>query len=222
MYQDLGVGFLLDLAICKEGNTVRKRSRLTLMVLAIVMALVLSSCWQIRRVGVNRWQIDVSETATVTLDLAKDGPATTSEGYPFVLIGFSDNLRNAGKKWDAQGNFGGPESGVKDQALKLSLLGDEGFCDVGGAALSEVESAYANWIALRMSDQFDLATVGDNDILRFKHSLGIASGATVPGTGYFMYISGLFGDDGDLVAEPGETVCQSVYTGAISLVAPGA
>jgi len=220
MYQDRGVGFLLDLAICKEGKTVRKRSRLTLIVLAVVMAMVLSSCWQIRRVGVNKWVITVSDTATVTLDLAKDLPDQSVVGYPFVLVGFSSNLRNAGKKWDAQGNFGGPETGVKDQSLKLSLLGDEGFCDVGGALISDIASGYSNWIALRMSTEIDLDTVAADAVLRFKHSLGIASGATVPDAGTFIYITGVWGDDGDLVAEAGETVCQSTYNGTLALVAP--
>lgn len=199
---------------------VRTRSRLTLMVLAIVMALVLSSCWQIRRVGVNRWEITVSDTATITLDLAKDTSARDTVGYPFVIVGFTSNLRNAGKKWDALGNLGGPETGVKDQSLKVSLLADEGFCSIGGASMSDLTSGVSNWVAFRMSSQVDLATVAADTILRFKHSLGVAAGAALPDEGYFTYITGLWGDDGDLVAEPGETVCQSIYTGTIALRTP--
>ena len=109
---------------------------------------------------------------------------------------------------------------MKDQSLKLSLLADDGFCNIGGAALSDVQAGYDNWIALRMSDEIDLDTVGADTILRFKHSLGVAAGATVPSIGNFIYITGLFGDDGDLVAEPGETVCQSVFTGALQIASP--
>ena len=198
----------------------RNRSRLTLLVLAIVMALVLSSCWQIRRVGVNKWQITIAETTTVTLDLAKDDPDSTVVGYPFVLVGFSGDLRNAGKKWDALGNFGGPETGVKDAFLKKSILNDEGLCGVGGAVMSEVKSGYDNWVAFRMSDEIDFATVGDNEVLRFKHSLGVAAGAELGNTEAFIYIAGTFGDDGDLVAEPGETVCQSTYAGTVKVLDP--
>ena len=198
----------------------RKRSRLTLVVLAVVMAMVLSSCWQIRRVGVNTWEITVSDTATVTLDLAKDVPDQDTVGYPFVIVGFSSNLRNAGKKWDAQGNFGGPETGVKDQSLKVSLLADEGFCSIGGALMSDISSGYTNWVAFRMSSEIDLGTVAAGEILRFKHSLGVAAGATVPEQGNFIYITGLWGDDGDLVAEAGETICQWSYNGTIALLSP--
>lgn len=198
----------------------QNRSRLMLMVLAIVMALVVSSCWQIRRVGVNRWEITVSETTTVTLDLAKDVADRNVVGYPFVIVGFSSNLRNAGKKWDAQGNFGGPETGVKDQSLKVSLLADEGFCGVGNAVMSDISGAYTNWVAFRMSDEVDMGAVAADTILRFKHSLGVAAGATVPSAGTFIYITGVWDDDGDLVAEPAETVCQSTYNGTVSIVSP--
>jgi hypothetical protein len=199
---------------------VRNRSRLTLLVLAIVMALVLSSCWQIRRVGVNKWQITVSERATVTLDLAKASPENDQDGYPFVMAGFTDGLRNAGKKWDVQGNFGGPETGVKDNSLKQSVLNGDAICNVGSATFAEFSSGYSTWIALRTSNTIDLATAGDDEILRFKHSLGVAAGATVPSVQSFFYVSGIWVDDGDLVAEPGEVLCQSSYNGSMNLVAP--
>ena len=72
-----------------------------------------------------------------------------------------------------------------------------------------------------MSSEIDQGLIGANDILRFKHSLGVASGATVPALGSFIYITGIWADDdGDLVADPGESLCQSMYSGSLSLVAP--
>ncbi|MDJ0960881.1 MAG: hypothetical protein QNJ88_09490 [Acidimicrobiia bacterium] len=198
----------------------QKRSRFTLVVLAVVVALVVSSCWQIRRVRVNKWVITAAETTTVTLDLAKDVPDQDTVGYAFVLVGITSNLRVAGRKWDTLGNFGGFEVGVKDALLKTSLLADEGFCSLGGASLGAAESGYSKWVAFRTSKEIDLSGVAANTILRFKHKLGVAPGATLPDVANFIYITGLWGDDGDLVPEPAETVCQSSYHGTLALAVP--
>lgn len=197
----------------------QRRARLTLVVLATVVALVMSSCWQIRRAVVNEWQISGNERARVTLDLAKDNPETAAVGYPFVMVGYS-NLRNAGRQWDLLGNFGGKAQGVKDPSLKQAMLNGDATCNVGGASIVDIASGYDTWVAFRMSSEIDLSTTDDNAILRFKHALGVGTGVTAPDQGSFFYVSGIYGDDGDLIAEPGEVVCQSVYSGTIAIVAP--
>jgi hypothetical protein len=197
----------------------QRRSRFALVVLATVVALTVSSCWQIRRAVINEWQIAGSERARVTLDLAKDSPTTMAVGYPFVMVGYS-NLRNAGRQWDLLGNFGGKETGVKDPSLKQAMLNGDATCNVGGASIVDIASGYTTWVAFRMSSEIDLSTTGDNAILRFKHALGVGAGVAAPAQGSFFYVTGIYGDDGDLIAEPGEVVCQSVYNGTIAIVAP--
>jgi hypothetical protein len=192
---------------------------LTLVVLATVVALVMSSCWQIRRAVINEWQLSGNERARVTLDLAKDNPETILEGYPFVMVGYS-NLRNAGRQWDLLGNFGGKQTGAKDPSLKQALLNGDATCNVGGASIVDIASGYDTWVAFRMSNEIDLSTTDDNAVLRFKHALGVGAGVAAPAVGSFFYVTGVYTDDGDLIAESGEVICQSVYNGTIAIVEP--
>jgi hypothetical protein len=197
----------------------RTRSRFTLVAAAAVLALLLSSCWQISRVSVNRWviSVDADTKSAVTLDLIKSNPELTSEGYAFLVIGYdSSQMRNAGRTWDTQGNYGGPFSGVKDGSLRNQLLAGSA-CSLGqDTNLSDLEGDFPTWIVFRTANQIDFATVTQDDVLRVKQFFKPANGAITPLPGAFVFVSGWWGDANDNgVVNAFEVQCQATYGGAL-------
>jgi hypothetical protein len=196
---------------------VKTRSRFTFVVLAMAMAMLLSSCWQIARIGVTDWTLSIDEdTKTrIRLDLIKGNPELTGDAYGVVVVGWEGTqLRSGGRQFDPLGNFGGPFTGVKDTNLRTQILAGAG-CAVGGTTVADISGDFSMWQVWRTPSQIDFSSITQDDALRFKQFFRPAAGAIAGLPTGFIIITGSWADDGDGVVEAFELYCQSTYAGSL-------
>lgn len=195
----------------------RRRSMLFLGVL-LVGTLVLSSCFSVRSFYWTRKSATPSSSINAVLNL-RPYNNTNINGYPFVLIGTETgkgftfgNLR----VWDDDGNFDGPKTMVRDDALRNWVFANN-YCNFGGVDASDVTGM--TWTLFRTPDRLQSGTnVNLNAQTKFRVKVpGTASPGSSPS---FMFFSGEWTSDDTIPGGADAASCTGLIGTTLPIVAP--
>ena len=200
----------------------QKRSRVVLLALAMALALVLSSCWQIRLVKVNKWTAATGEVAVITFDLY---PAIDmsgeNDGYPIVIAAYGTQLQNRGTTFDVFNNYNGKEKGTSDATLRSYMVANA-QCDVGGTEIAELSAEWANLKVFRPAATVTGPALATTDALRVKWRVRVTNDALEGVPAPFVIMTGVwFDNDTDGVPDSDDTFyCSSSFGNTILPTAP--
>ena len=159
--------------------------------------------WQI---GTARLSPEIISVGRLTIDMRASGDNATSSGFNIVVVGYDNINPRVGRVFDADGNFGGPYTGVVDNGLRNIILAGESGCSVGGIDVSEFSGSFTKWLAFRTPVVID-QTGHDGARHLFQHGIRAGNTSEVDQVGTVAVFTGMWADDGDLVAESGEIAC---------------
>ena len=183
----------------------------------MVAAMVLSSCWTISAGLVTAKEMSPGGVGKFVLDMRPLDDTSTSVGYPFVLVGYSEIDPRVGRVFDVDGNWGGPWTGTIDGDLVSLLMSGSGVCSVGSNHVSTIESSYTKWLAFRTPVTVSQAGALDPRF-RVEHGIKRPASATNSDTGQLAIFSGTWNDDGDGIPEAAEVGCAGSWFTSVPYV----
>jgi len=175
------------------------RKRLTVMAGLLALTMVLTGCFTLRSWNWTKYKLAPGNTAVVTATLKPAFPSGSSTGYAVVLVGYKDLVPKEYDKFDTGGNYGGPHEGIRSVSLENFMLSN---CSALGVTIQDFDAD--QWVAFRTEEE---VTATGKKGLNFKHRAGPASNETAI-QGALLIVSGLWQDDGDLIAEAFEVTCS--------------
>lgn len=194
-----------------------KRKFRSVVPLILAVALLTSACFQIRFFRQDPASLALGEQGVVRLDLHRVSlDENNTAGYTFLLIGWEDaDLKLDGtRKFDHQGNFGGPFDRVKNNALRNVLL-TMGNCVANGIDAANI-TGMTSWRAYRTTVKMD-STAGTADD-PFKIAVRFTRLFTDDdGRGNFVIFSGTWADlTLNDIPDPGEMACAGLVFSSYS------
>lgn len=194
----------------------RKRSRLVILALAMALALVLSSCWQIRLVKSSQWQLAPGDVAVITMDLYPTVDLAGTDGYPIVIVAYETSLQNRGTTFDVRNNYDGREKGTSDGTLRSYLIANN-LCSVGGTDVGELASNFGQLKAFRTDAPISGDATSQTTELRVKWRAALGNGATEDFPAPFIILTGIwFDDNSNGIPGSGDTFwCAGSFGGSL-------
>jgi len=192
---------------------------ITLTALFLAATLILSACFSVRSFYWSRKSAVPGGSINAVLNLR---PYSTNSvtGYPFILIG-QDSASDYGfgslRVWDDDGNFDGPKTLVKDNALRNWLLA-QNFCSYAGVDASDMTGQ--KWTLFRAPDMVASGTnVNKNAQVKFR--INVPATASAGEVETMVFFSGTWNDDGSgTPGSPDTAGCTGQISSGFPIVAP--
>jgi len=184
----------------------------------LIGTLVLSGCFSMRSFYWSRKSAVPGGSINAVLNL-RPYSATESTGYPFVMIGFphSDGITFGNLRvWDDDGNFDGPKTMVKDDALRNWLLSNN-LCSFASVDASDMTGM--TWTMFRAPDQVSSGTnVNQNAQTKFR--VKVPTGAAAGSVQDMVFFSGAW-ISADTIPGSGDTaMCTGMVGTTFPIVSP--
>jgi len=181
----------------------------SVVLIVLAFSLVTSACFQIRQFNLSPRTLQPGQQGSLTLNMHRvSGGENSENGHIFILVGYNDTQMQLDqvRPFDLLGNFGGPLTRTRDNALRDHLLAGDN-CAANGIDAANL-TGFNRWRAFRTVDTVNSNVGGMNDPFRVKLKFTRLF-ADNNARSNFVIFTGTWTDwvDPNGAPDPGEAIC---------------